>query len=141
MKLRSALLSFALCLLPVAAWAGHYGVAFPEGEAVAIDVAAAKVADHAGKPALFSGRITEVCQKEGCWLVIENNGQSARVMVEDHAFAVPKDAKGLATVYGVLSEKILDDKAAKHLAEDAGRSEPVARRELRIAATAVAIAD
>lgn len=141
MKLRSALMSLALCALPALAMAGHYGEAFPSGEAVAIDVAAAKVADHAGKPALYSGRITEVCQKEGCWLVIENNGQAARVMVKDHAFAVPKDASGMATVYGVLSEKILDDNAAKHLAEDAGGAEPVSRRELRISATAVSIAD
>lgn len=134
-----ALLLGALVSSP--AQAGHYGVALPEGEATTIDAAAARVADFSGKPALFSGRITEVCQKEGCWLVIENNGQAARVMVKDHAFAVPKDASGRVVVYGVLSEKLLSDEAAAHLAEDAGRAQPVAKRELRITATAVSIAD
>jgi len=102
---RSALALIAASLLMAShAHAASYGAALPEGDAVAIDVAATAVANYAGKPQLFSGRITEVCQKEGCWLVIEENGQSARVMVKDHAFAVPKDASGRAVVYGVLTE-------------------------------------
>lgn len=128
-------------LMSSVANAASYGAALPEGDAVAIDVAATTVADYAGKPTLFSGRITEVCQKEGCWLVIEENGQSARVMVKDHAFAVPKDASGRAVVYGVLTEKMLDSKASAHLAEDSASGKPVGNRELQITATVVSIAE
>lgn len=122
------------------AFAATYGEVIPEGQvAVAIDVAAGNTAQYAGKPALFSGRITEVCQAEGCWLMIEENGQAARVMVKDHAFAVPKDASGRAVIYGVLSEKAIDGKTAAHLAEDSASGKPVAARELRIAATGIDI--
>ncbi len=139
---RSALALIAASLLMAShAHAASYGAALPEGDAVAIDVAATAVANYAGKPQLFSGRITEVCQKEGCWLVIEENGQSARVMVKDHAFAVPKDASGRAVVYGVLTEKALDAKASAHLAEDSASGKPVGNRELQITATVVSIAD
>jgi len=140
-RISSITLLTAALLMNGRADAASYGVAMPAGEAIAIDVAAGTTADYLGKPQLFSGRITEVCQAEGCWLVIENNGESARVMVKDHAFAVPKDAKGEVVVYGVLSEKSIDEKTATHLAEDSASGKPVASRELRITATAVRIAE
>ena len=95
-----------------------YGEVLPEAAAVPISVAAADADAYAGKANRFSGRITEVCQKEGCWMMLEDNGEVARVMMHDHAFAVPKDASGRAEVHGVLSVK---------------------ERELRIDATGVRI--
>ncbi|KFN44933.1 DUF4920 domain-containing protein [Arenimonas oryziterrae] len=123
--------------------AADFGAPLPKGEAVSIDIAAANAQAYADKPQLFAGRITEVCQKEGCWLMIEENGMAARVMVKDHAFAVPKDASGRAVVYGVLSEKAMTPEAAKHMAEDAGHeghaAHDVLPKEYRILATAVSI--
>ena len=95
-----------------------YGEALPEATAVPISIAAADADAYVGKANRFSGRITEVCQKEGCWMMLEDNGEVARVMMHDHAFAVPKDASGRAEVHGVLSVK---------------------ERELRIDATGVRI--
>ena len=95
-----------------------YGEVLPEAVAVPISVAAADADAYAGRANRFSGRITEVCQKEGCWMMLEDNGEVARVMMHDHAFAVPKDASGRAEVHGVLSVK---------------------ERELRIDATGVRI--
>ena len=95
-----------------------YGEALPEATAVPISIAAADADAYVCKANRFSGRITEVCQKEGCWMMLEDNGEVARVMMHDHAFAVPKDASGRAEVHGVLSVK---------------------ERELRIDATGVRI--
>ena len=95
-----------------------YGEVLPEATAVPISIAAADADAYVGKANRFSGRITEVCQKEGCWMMLEDNGEVARVMMHDHAFAVPKDASGRAEVHGVLSVK---------------------ERELRIDATGVRI--
>src|SRR3546814_5128983 len=80
-----------------------FGAALPEATAVPISVAAADTDAYVGKAGSFSGRITEVCQKEGCWMMLEDNGEVARVMMHDHAFSVPKDASGRAEVHGVLS--------------------------------------
>jgi hypothetical protein len=59
-----------------------YGARLPATmpAAVDLDTAAAHLEDHAGKPAAFSGRITEVCQKMGCWVVLSSEqGTLARV--------------------------------------------------------------
>lgn len=137
--MRKTLLIALLSLSPVAL-AASYGEPMPEGETTAIAAAAADPAAHAGKPARFSGRITEVCQKKGCWVVLEQDGQSARVMAKDHGFAVPKDASGEAIAYGVLEVEPISEEHARHLVEDDGAKAP-AERELRIVATAIEILD
>lgn len=91
-----------------------------------------------GKSGAFSGRITEVCQKAGCWMVLATpGGDFVRVTMLDHAFGVPKDASGEAVVYGTLAEKTLTDAEVEHLRSE-GASVP-AQRELRIEAASVLI--
>lgn len=131
----------ALALLPLSVLAAHFGETLPKGEAISIAAAAEHASDYAGTPNLFAGRITQVCQTEGCWLVIEENGTAARVMVKDHAFSVPKDASGHAVVYGVLSETKMSQEAAEHMAKDAGQDTPVNRNEIRILVTGIDIAE
>ena len=113
------------------------GAAMPAGAAQPVAQALAQAGAEPGAPAKYAGRITEVCQAKGCWLMLEDGGQAARVMMKDHAFAVPKDARGPAVVYGTLQVKMLDEASAKHLAEDAGRATPAPTREYRIVATSV----
>ncbi len=116
-----------------------FGSAMPEGNALPLAQALTDPASF-GEPARkFSGRVTEVCQKKGCWLMLEDDGRAARVMIQDHGFAIPVDASGQATVYGVLGSKDLSPDAALHLAEDAGRSEAKAGPEFRITAYAVVL--
>jgi hypothetical protein len=130
-----------LLLLAPAASASHatpYGELMPESDPVSIAVAAQDPAAYAGKPMRFSGRITQVCQKQGCWLVLSaESGEFARVFMHDHTFSVPKDASGEAVVYGTLSEKKLSAEEAAHLKKD-GAAAP-AERELQIDATSVVI--
>ncbi|HOX72194.1 MAG: DUF4920 domain-containing protein [Dokdonella sp.] len=117
-----------------------YGARLPVGvpHAVALDIAAANPGAHAGKFAAYSGRITEVCQKMGCWVVLAGeNGQFARVTMHEHSFGVPKDTAGPAIVYGSLSEHALDKEEIEHLRKD-GAAEPAAS-ELRIDALSVLI--
>ena len=111
----------------------------PKGKAVDIATASKNTEAYVGRPAKFKGRITQVCQMEGCWLVIESNAQAARVKTKDHAFVIPKDSKGEAVVYGELKRIELEPEAARHLAEDAGQSAPVASNELQIIATSISI--
>ena len=133
-------LLIALLAVSPAALATHYGEPMPAGDNVAIAAAAADPAAHAGKPQRFAGRITQVCQKKGCWVVLEENGESARVMAKDHGFAVPKDSTGEAIAYGVLEIEPITAEHAKHLVEEDGAKAP-AERELRIVATAIEIID
>jgi hypothetical protein len=113
-----------------------YGKPLPTGGTTPISKAIGDFDAHAGKPARFSGRITQVCQAKGCWMVLEDDGRSARVMFGDHAFAIPKDSTGPAEVHGVLSRKALTIAQTKHLEED-GKGLPVASEEYRILADGV----
>lgn len=132
---------FAVASVAHAGDAKKYGQAIPAAsKAVPISAAVAAHERYADKPQRYSGRIAEVCQKEGCWMVLEDDGQSARVMMRDHKFVVPKDASGTAEVYGVLSRKELSPEAVKHMQEESKNGLPVADVEYRIVADGVEIA-
>lgn len=117
-----------------------YGAPMPAsaGNAVTISQAAANPAAVTGRAAAFSGRITDVCQAQGCWMVLEHDGAFARVMMHDHSFTVPKDAKGDAVVYGELKVKTLSADEVEHLTKEGKK--PASTIELTIDATSVRIA-
>jgi len=122
-----------------AAAATAYGAPMPAGAATPVSAAIAAFDAHSGQPGRFSGRIAEVCQAEGCWMMLEDDGVAARVMFRDHAFLVPKDASGRAVVHGVLSRKTLSPDAVEHLAADSAPGVAVSPVEYRIVADGVEI--
>lgn len=121
------------------AHATAYGEPIPAGTATPVSAAIAAFDAHASQPGRFSGRIAEVCQAEGCWMMLEDDGVAARVMFRDHAFLVPKDASGRAVVHGVLSRKTLSPEAVEHLAADSAPGVAVSPVEYRIVADGVEI--
>jgi len=129
-----------LLLLPATlaiAGSRQFGAPMPAGEAVPLRAALEAGAGDA--PVKLTGRITEVCQKEGCWLVLADGDHFARVKMAGHAFFVPKDASGAAAVFGMLEEIDVPAAEAAHLRED-GATAPAAR-EFRIEATSVELLD
>jgi len=144
MRTSLVLASLVLSSIPLAsllalAHAGgpaSYGKSVPAGTAIPVSRAIGDFDAHAGKPGLYSGRIAQVCQAKGCWMILEDEGRSARVMFGDHAFAIPKDSSGRAQVHGVLSRKTLTPAQVKHLEED-GKGLAVASEEYRILADGV----
>jgi hypothetical protein len=155
----SAALASALAAASFSAAAASYGQPLPAGVApVAINVALASPDAHDDAPGVFSGRITEVCQNAGCWLVIERDGVSARVNT-NHVFLIPKDSQGEAIVAGTLEPVPADPEAAaaataepahahaegegeggEHAAHHAAMAAEDAARAWRIIATGVEIA-
>lgn len=116
-----------------------YGKPLPAGTAVPVSTALGDFEAHAGRPMRFSGRITEVCQAKGCWMMLEDDGKAARVMFGDHDFAIPGDTTGSAVVHGVLTRKQLTPAQVEHLASDSasGVAAPV---EYRITADGIEVA-
>ena len=139
--MRRILLPAFLLALTGLAHAGEparYGAPLPATAAVPVSAAVAAFDQHAGRPQRYSGRIAQVCQAEGCWMMLEDNGQAARVMFKDHAFLIPKDSSGHAEVIGVLSRKELTPEQVEHLREDA-KGLDVSPVEYRILAEGVEI--
>lgn len=150
--IRPVLLSFSLLALapmlavagpePVAVVDGHpvYGAQMPSGDATAIGTVLADIDSYAGKPQKFSGRVTKVCQKKGCWMVIADGEHSARVMFGEDDFFIPTDTSGNAVVYGTLTAKTMSEGMAKHLAKDEGKDAGAIKgdvQEVQITATSV----
>lgn len=73
-------------------------------------------------PVKLSGKITNVCQKKGCWMKMDlGNNQSLRVTFKDYAFFVPKDAGGKEVIVeGYAFNDTISVEELKHYAEDAG---------------------
>lgn len=140
MRLLAALLLSTIALIAHAGEPSSYGEAFADGPAVPVSAAIADFEGHAGEPNRFSGRITEVCQAKGCWMMLEDEGQVARVMFGDHAFFLPKDASGAAVVHGVLERKELTPEQVEHLSDDSARGIVVDPVEYRIVADGVRVA-
>jgi hypothetical protein len=134
----AALLS-TTALLAHASEGTAYGEAFDAGASVPISVAIAAFDEHAAKPQRFSGRITEVCQAKGCWMMLEDNGQVARVMFGNHAFYIPKETTGTAVVHGVLERKELTPEQVDHFSSDSGKGIAASPVEYRIVADGVLI--
>ena len=96
---------------------GHFGAQFAIADGQPLStVLASGVPSEAVK---VTGTVEAVCQKKGCWMVIKDGDKQARVLVKDHAFAIPMDGKGkAATVEGTLEVKQLNEANVAHLKQD-----------------------
>ena len=70
-----------------------------------------------------TGKVTEVCKAEGCWLRMETANGSMLIKMKDHAFLVPLSMNGKTIVVdGVATLKETSVEMLRHYAEDAGKS-------------------
>ena len=139
MRVLAAVLFAAVALSAQAADPAVYGEPFTDGPAVPVSEAIAGFDQHAGEPKRFRGSITDVCQTKGCWMMLEHEGQAARVMFGNHAFFLPKDATGSAMVHGVLERKELSPEQVEHFTDDSGSGTAAEPVEYRIVADGVRV--
>jgi hypothetical protein len=101
----------------------HFGHAFELKTRESLSAATTRLGDASpGETVQISGTVDAVCQKKGCWMVLKDGDQSARVFTHAGNFFLPLDTnKGRkAVVEGMLKPKAVTEKFAKHLAEDKG---------------------
>lgn len=71
----------------------------------------------------LKGVVTEVCEKEGCWIKVKSPKGSMMVKMKDHKFLVPLVLNGKTIVIdGIADEKLTTVGQLRHFAEDAGKS-------------------
>jgi hypothetical protein len=111
---------------------GHYGAPFsiddePLALASAVSELEAKIEENGDDAKLedikLSGRIEHVCQNKGCWFTLDADDVelTVRIRMEDYAFFVPRNASGAdAVIEGTIQRVTVDEKMARHLAEDQG---------------------
>lgn len=99
-----------------------YGDVMPtEPAAVTLSEAIAAMGDQQQTTVKIKGKVTEVCQAKGCWMILVDGDTYARITFKDYGFFVPTETSMQRTVvYGVLSEHVLSGEQAEHYAQDAG---------------------
>ncbi|MDZ7773870.1 MAG: DUF4920 domain-containing protein [Balneolaceae bacterium] len=123
-----------------------FGSAFEEeGEILAIDSVIASAEQYDGQRLKAEGTIKQVCQKKGCFFMLESEGVQARITFKDYGFFIPTNTAGLTVkVDGTFAVKELSEEQAKHYAEDAGEDADAIsgpQQEYTLVATSVKIMD
>lgn len=93
-------------------------------------------------PVVLRGRLTDLCQKKGCWTVLSADGEAIRVRFQDYGFFLPPEALGReAVVEGVAQVRTLSEREARHLEAEAREGDPSRiegpQREIGFVATGV----
>lgn len=71
-----------------------------------------------GKDIILKGQVKDVCQAEGCWLVMTDGSKDVLVKTL-HVFVVPKDCfDNIATVNGTFKIKEISEEQARHLNDE-----------------------
>ena len=104
----------------------HFGATITADNANTYDELIPKMAATDSLAMKVTGKVSEVCQKKGCWmtLVAEQPGKPAmRVTFKDYAFFMPKNLSGKRVVvdgYAIID--VTPVEVLRHYAEDAGKS-------------------
>jgi len=141
MNRRRGILAALLLSLATAAGAMSDGDALdlPAGEDFGAGITLSEISDfgdvvsdpakYADTPVLLRGRISDVCQKKGCWLVLSDGADRVRIRFADYSFFVPKDCSGKrAYVEGQVETQTLSEREARHYAAESTGADPAAIR-------------
>lgn len=93
----------------------HYGADFTLADASPAATLLADPAAFEGQTIRVAGRVAEVCQKAGCWLVLTSEDQSMRVTMKEHGFGVDKLGTGAdCEVEGTVVALEVDPERVEH---------------------------
>ena len=102
-----------------------FGAAITLAEPTPLAEVLAAPGRYAEEPVLVRGRLTDVCQKKGCWTVLQDGEAVVRVRFQDYGFFLPADALGAtALVEGVARVRELSEREARHLAAESSNGNP-----------------
>lgn len=106
-----------------------YGGDFAEAERVAAKDLLADPASYNGKTLRVEGRIADVCQKKGCWMVLTEEEKTIRVLAKDHSFGIAKDAtSSTADVLGIVVGEVIDPETVAHYESEAANPNVIPER-------------
>ncbi|WP_294222168.1 DUF4920 domain-containing protein [Chryseobacterium sp. sg2396] len=94
-----------------------------ESKAISVDKLSKKLKKENKKVenVAVKGKVTDVCDKKGCWLTLQTDDNSQFfVKMKDYGFFVPTALKGKTVVMdGTAERKVTSVEEQKHYAEDA----------------------
>ena len=86
------LFSFALCAEDASV--RTFGKPLSIKKPVSLQEAIQEPARYRNQKVLLEGKISDVCQMKGCWLMLSDGERAIRIKFENYSFFVPKDSRG-----------------------------------------------
>ena len=78
---------------------------------------------YVGQPVRVEARVSQVCQKKGCFFIAQDGDAVVRVSFKDYSFFVPTDISGKRVAFvGEVVATEMTTEEAEHYAEDLGES-------------------
>lgn len=78
--------------------------------------------DFKGKMVSFEAVPKKVCEKKGCWMVLEEGTLQVRTLFKDYGFFVPKEILGKKVrVQGMMEQKKISAATLRHFMKDEGK--------------------
>jgi hypothetical protein len=138
------------CLLSFALWAKDAGVEtfgkpLSLKKTLSLQEAIQQPAKYQNQKVLLEGKISDVCQMKGCWLMLSDGERAIRIKFEGYSFFVPKNSRGkkVRAEGRLVQETLSEDMARHYAAEQSTKSDPSAikgpQRVVTFEATGVAI--
>ena len=128
---RLRLLPPMFCLLSISLWAKDAGVRtfgkpLSVKKAVSLQEALAQPSKYQNQKVLLEGKISDVCQMKGCWLMLSDGERAIRIKFENYSFFVPKDSRGkkVRAEGRLIQETLSEDMAHHYAAEQSTKSDP-----------------
>ena len=130
--LETHLLLFPMfCLLSLCLWAKDasvrtFGKPLSIKKAVSLQEALQQPGKYQNRKVLLEGKITDVCQMKGCWLMLSDGERAIRIKFENYSFFVPKDSRGkkVRAEGRLIQETLSEDMARHYAAEQSTKSDP-----------------
>ena len=115
----SCWLSLSSAALAKEAGVRTFGKPLSIKKALSLEEALQRPAKYQNQKVLLEGKISDVCQMKGCWLMLSDGERTIRLKFEGYSFFVPKDSRGKkARAEGRLIQETLSEDMARHYAEE-----------------------
>lgn len=102
----------------------HFGGPFTVEQTVPAKALLDDPASYVDQVVKVEGRVADVCQKAGCWMVLAEGDKTIRVTMKDHSFSVAKDGAGSScVVQGTLVSKAVDPEVVAHFEGESEKPE------------------
>jgi hypothetical protein len=123
-----------------------YGGGVAGAEIVSVDAVVSDPERFAGRPIVVHGRISDVCERRGCWTVLRGEHEQMRVLHGDHDFSLPADCRGQqAFAEGAIEIRKASRREIDHYASESRSGDiPEAgnpERSVRLTATGVRLVE
>ena len=101
-----------------------FGQSIDTTSALTADQAVALLDSASSASCTVMGKVSDVCQAEGCWLKIERaDGSGLLVLMKEHSFSVPKSISGKSVfVGGIITRDTTSVATLQEYAKEDGKT-------------------